>query len=157
MSHVVGWRGFFAGLLGLLFGQLGRAEEKIPMPKESAPKQVQPVDGTAIVHDANGEEVPQHRLARLRPTAVKERVQGRWEGRVDKWKTWKDTRTPIGCYSNFNHYTCSSLHSTCAFMFGGCRTFFGEACLKGPPPSPVPGFDESALGLDRRGGCKNCP
>jgi hypothetical protein len=52
---------------------------------------------------------------------------------------------PLGCYSHFNDYSCNSLPSTCDFIFGGCRKFFSEACLKGPPASPVPGFDIHTL------------
>jgi hypothetical protein len=48
---------------------------------------------------------------------------------------------PLGCYSHFNDYSCSNFHSEVQFLWGGCRTFFGERCLKGPPGSPVPGFD----------------
>jgi hypothetical protein len=60
----------------------------------------------------------------------------------------------IGCYAHFNDYSCSSIHSETQFLFGSCRTFFGEACLKSPPPSPIPGFDLHALGLDKaRCGC----
>jgi hypothetical protein len=71
----------------------------------------------------------------------------------DRW----ETRTPCGCYSHFNDSSCSSCASTWHFMFGSCRTFYGEACLKGPPASPVPGFDPYALGLDRRNGrCPGC-
>lgn len=45
---------------------------------------------------------------------------------------------PLGCWASFNGFGCSSLRSECAFLFGSCRTFFGEPCLKGPPPSPLP-------------------
>jgi len=52
---------------------------------------------------------------------------------------------PLGCYANFNDYSCSNLRSEVVWLFGGCRQFFGERCLKGPPPSPVPGFDARTL------------
>jgi hypothetical protein len=45
---------------------------------------------------------------------------------------------PLGCWASFNGYTCSSLPSTWTFIFGSCRDFYGEPCLKGPPPSPLP-------------------
>lgn len=45
---------------------------------------------------------------------------------------------PLGCWASFNGYSCSSLPSTWAFVFGSCRDFYGEPCLKGPPPSPLP-------------------
>jgi hypothetical protein len=45
---------------------------------------------------------------------------------------------PVGCWSSFNAYSCSSLKSEVGFIFGSCRTFYSEPCLKGPPPSPLP-------------------
>ena len=39
----------------------------------------------------------------------------------------------LGCWSSHNRPTCSSLHSTATFIFGSCRSFFGEPCLQGPP------------------------
>jgi hypothetical protein len=45
---------------------------------------------------------------------------------------------PLGCWASFNGYGCSSLRSEMGFLFGGCRTFFGEPCLKGAPPSALP-------------------
>ena len=48
------------------------------------------------------------------------------------------TGRPLACWSSFNGYTCGSLRAECDFIFGSCRTFFGEPCLKGPPPSPLP-------------------
>ena len=45
---------------------------------------------------------------------------------------------PLGCWASFNGYGCSSLHSELAFVFGSCRTFYAEPCLKGAPPSALP-------------------
>jgi hypothetical protein len=45
---------------------------------------------------------------------------------------------PLSCWASFNGYSCSSVRSETAFLFGSCRTFFGEPCLKGPPPSALP-------------------
>lgn len=50
---------------------------------------------------------------------------------------WRHHR-PLGCWASFNGYSCDSLQSTCDFIFGSCRTFYGEPCLKGAPPSPLP-------------------
>lgn len=47
---------------------------------------------------------------------------------------------PVGCWASFNGYTCSSLPATWTFIFGSCRDFYGEPCLKGPPPSPLPPY-----------------
>jgi hypothetical protein len=51
---------------------------------------------------------------------------------------WFQRHFGLGCWASFNGYGCSSLHSELAFIFGSCRTFYSEPCLKGPPPSPLP-------------------
>jgi hypothetical protein len=43
---------------------------------------------------------------------------------------------PLGCWASHNGYTCGSLQSEGVFIFGSCRAFYGEPCLKGPPPPP---------------------
>lgn len=108
------------------------------------PDAVKPVPGVMVEAEPVMMDGVVQQKSRL--GALKERVQTR-----------RDSRIPIGCYGHFNDYSCNSFHSTMHFLFGSCRTFFGEACLKGPPPSPVPGFDPYALGLDRRNGrCPGC-
>lgn len=44
----------------------------------------------------------------------------------------------VPCWASFNGYTCGSCRSEMTFIFGSCRSFFGEPCLNGPPPSPLP-------------------
>ena len=39
---------------------------------------------------------------------------------------------PCKCYADHNSVGCGSLKSECTFIFGSCRKFFGEPCLKGP-------------------------
>ena len=53
-------------------------------------------------------------------------------------RDWWQNHRPLGCWSSFNSYGCTSLHSTGDFIFGSCRTFYGEPCLKGAPPSALP-------------------
>jgi hypothetical protein len=53
-------------------------------------------------------------------------------------RDWLRYHRPLGCWASFNGYSCSSVHSELAFLFGSCRTFYGEPCLKGPPPSALP-------------------
>ena len=53
-------------------------------------------------------------------------------------RDWFQKHRPLGCWASFNGYGCQSLHSTGAFIFGSCRTFYGEPCLKGAPPSALP-------------------
>jgi len=45
---------------------------------------------------------------------------------------------PWYCWASHNSIGCGSLKAECNFIFGSCRTFYGEPCLKGPPPVPVP-------------------
>jgi hypothetical protein len=47
-------------------------------------------------------------------------------------------RRPLGCWASFNGYGCSSLQSELGFVFGSCRKFYSEPCLKGAPPSALP-------------------
>jgi hypothetical protein len=56
-------------------------------------------------------------------------------------------KTRVNCWATHNALGCGSLQATCVFMFGSCRQFFDEECVKAPPHS-VPAAD------DRRGcGC----
>lgn len=90
-------------------------------------------------------------------------------------RDWYHQGRPLGCWASFNNYTCSSLPSTLSFIFGSCRTFYGEPCLKGAPPSALPPWAGPESGyhghplkneagrehqpmLDRlrRAGCPNC-
>jgi hypothetical protein len=53
---------------------------------------------------------------------------------VGHW--WKN---PIGCWASLGSPGCGSLKSECIFLFGSCRQFFGQPCLKEPPPAlPYP-------------------
>jgi len=53
----------------------------------------------------------------------------------------------LGCYGHHNDYSCGSCQSECVFLFGSCRQFYGERCLKEPPLSPVPGYDPATMTL----------
>lgn len=56
-------------------------------------------------------------------------------------RDWLHNHT-IGCWAHHNKYGCGSVRSDLNFIFGSCRSFFGEPCLSGRPPSPVPdGYD----------------
>jgi hypothetical protein len=56
------------------------------------------------------------------------------------------------CYSSHNSFTCGTLKSECIFIFGSCRDFFGEPCLKGPPASG----DLAVYGNGTSRRCRNC-
>jgi hypothetical protein len=43
---------------------------------------------------------------------------------------------PVPCWASHNGYSCSSFRSEATFLFGSCRAFYGEPCIKGPPPPP---------------------
>jgi hypothetical protein len=45
---------------------------------------------------------------------------------------------PWSCWTHHNDLGCGSFKADCAFIFGSCRTFFGEPCRRGPIPIAVP-------------------
>ncbi len=47
---------------------------------------------------------------------------------------WKNR--PWNCWSHHNSFLCSSCESEWRFVFGSCREWWGEPCLKGPPTYP---------------------
>jgi hypothetical protein len=63
---------------------------------------------------------------------------------------WWHNSACVNCWANFNGYGCGSLASEYAFVFGSCRTFYGDQCMKGPPPPAYPG--EPPI----RNTCVNC-
>jgi len=42
------------------------------------------------------------------------------------------------CWSHHNYFGCGNCKSECTFIFGSCRAFYGEPCLRGPQSSPGP-------------------
>src|SRR5439155_10230490 len=58
---------------------------------------------------------------------------------------------PCGCWADFDGFTCGSLRSEYAFIFGSCRTWYREPCMKGPPPPAYPGE------IPRKVIAPNCP
>jgi len=116
--------------LGVTTG-LGRAEEKLaaPMPAptsalpvETAPPQFAPEMGTEAVPEEQAAGHGKHKILHFIASHF-----------------------PLTCYGHHNDFSCGSLHSEYAFLFGSCRQFYGERCLKQPPLSPVPGFDPKTL------------
>ena len=43
---------------------------------------------------------------------------------------------PLTCWSSHNNYSCGGIRSEGTFLWGSCRQFFSDPCLKGPPPPP---------------------
>lgn len=40
----------------------------------------------------------------------------------------------LGCWSHHNAFLCGSFRSEFRFIWGSCRSFFLEPCMKTPPP-----------------------
>jgi hypothetical protein len=66
------------------------------------------------------------------------------------------------CFAHHNGYSCGTFHSEATFVFGSCRSFFGEPCMAGPQPIllppgyvPPPGFLPGSPGA-KKPGCA-CP
>jgi hypothetical protein len=74
-----------------------------------------------------------------------------WPQKGERHRTW--SQPPKGCFSHHNRFSCGSFESEMRFLFGSCRAFFGDPCLKKPQPVPVP---TSAL-YAPDGGCSSCP
>lgn len=70
-------------------------------------------------------------------------------GKWPRFRQW--LRKPIGCWTHHNTPACGSLRSELTFAFGSCRAFYGEPCVKTPPPWPFP--PNPAPGP----GCNTCP
>jgi len=63
----------------------------------------------------------------------------------------KDWVSSWGCWSHHNSLRCGSLRADWNFVFGSCRTFFGERCLKGPPTVAMPpGYGQPSDGCNCR-------
>lgn len=80
-----------------------------------------PVDGNSVM-DLPGMDLPE-------TYAVMEGERERGPVRNLLYKV-----THPFCWTTHNQFGCSSLHSEGTFIFGSCRAFFGQPCLKGPPP-----------------------
>jgi hypothetical protein len=63
----------------------------------------------------------------------------------------------LGCWSHHNCYCCGSFYSEWVFVFGSCKEFFGEPCLKAPPPMLLPPGYPSDGGAGGAGGTGGAP
>jgi hypothetical protein len=57
---------------------------------------------------------------------------------------------PCYCVAHHNSVGCGSFKAECAYIFGGCRLFYGEPCYKGPDPYPHKSL------FHKGEGCKSC-
>lgn len=99
--------------------------------------------------------VPQTHLAAqpwdLAPTSCESDSMRATTGRWRPLRDWLQNHPSICCWAHHNTLGCGSLKSECNFIFGSCRTFYGEPCLKGPSPFPgLPGYGFAPAGC-------NCP
>jgi hypothetical protein len=62
----------------------------------------------------------------------------------------------FGCWASHFGFGCGSFRSDMRFIFGSCRSFYGEACMKGPPPPYPPGSSQNGSGPNGGRGC-GCP
>ena len=65
-------------------------------------------------------------------------------------------RHGLACASDFNQLGCGNLHSELAFIFGSCRTFFGQPCYPNPPHFGADGTRGVGPDGTRRAGRQNC-
>jgi len=121
-------RGFVGVLLGTVFASLvclsaGRADEPVKVLPPATPVPVTPVSPEAAMAPTQLIEL----AAALRAAEAFPDEPPPRKG------VHKLLHCPGGCYANVNTIGCSSCKAECAWIFGSCRTFFGEPCLRRPP------------------------
>jgi hypothetical protein len=63
-------------------------------------------------------------------------------------------RHGLNCFATLGSLGCGSCKSECQFIFGSCRTFFGEPCLPQPPNDyGILGAQGHGILGRARGGC----
>jgi hypothetical protein len=62
-------------------------------------------------------------------------------------------RKRFGCWATHFGFGCGTFRSDMTFIFGSCRTFYGETCMKGPPPPYPPGSGQGGSNSAARRGC----
>ncbi|MCI0379265.1 MAG: hypothetical protein L0215_16775 [Gemmataceae bacterium] len=87
---------------------------------------------SVIEGDCSGCGAGQFRLFATRP--LMDSPLFGWMGRRDGGRDGE--RRGIGCYAHHNELGCGSFCSEMTFIFGSCRTFFGEQCIPNPPHFP---------------------
>jgi hypothetical protein len=70
-----------------------------------------------------------------------DKLAPRGYSRLHDWLQNRSRR--CGCWGDYNSdFYCSTCWSEYVFIFGSCRQFWREPCLKTPPPSPFgPAYD----------------
>jgi hypothetical protein len=133
-----GWflRAVLAIALGLgVMAGLIRADEALPLPNPAPP--TAPVMSQAVplgepAHYSQDAVLPEWPKVELnRPSSLRERVHNGITKRLV-------ADVPAFCWAHHNSVGCGNFFSEFNFIFGSCRTFYGETCFKGPPPQPMP-------------------
>lgn len=119
--------------LGVMSGLVRAGDERLPPPK-AVPEPIIISPQPAIVMDGH---LPSPNGAGVDPHYY--------------YQAWREP--PIGCWTHHNRFSCGTFKSEMRFLFGSCRSFFGEPCLKGAPYPPVPWSNAYAP----NGGCSSCP
>jgi hypothetical protein len=61
---------------------------------------------------------------------------------------------PCGCFAAFNNVGCGNCRTHAIFIWGSCRQFFGQPCIKQVPAVPLPpGYGADALNGPQRCAC----
>jgi len=64
-------------------------------------------------------------------------------------------RKRFGCWATHFGFESGTFRSESVFIFGSARAFYGEACMKSPPPPYAPGSTLPGYGTLGSRGC-NC-
>jgi hypothetical protein len=163
MKHWLG-RMVWASLLGMgVMAGLARGQETVPVPSLPPGTTAIPLNastippGTGVVPlspqlHAPGMGGPPAGYAQPDPGVYN------WPRHGERHRIW--SQPPIGCATHHNRFSCGTLQSELRFLFGSCRAFFGEPCLKRPQPIPSPTADlRLPYGAVPPGGdgCSSCP
>ena len=143
--------------LGLMRGTI-RADDPRPMPNgpATAPIMEQPAPVQGPVFSSGDAILPEGPGAADDPGgphSLRERIGAH----IRKCLA---ANVPLFCWAHHNGLGCGNIDSECKFIFGSCRTFYGEPCFRGPPPPPVPPGYPYGVGAPGgpggRGDCR-CP
>ena len=145
MTCLAGDLGFQTPFLGRLFGLalLSGAVLAVIMPGRASA--AEPLEEPARTYAGSPNlyaayEPDPDPVAFLAPKTVP--VELRRFAPVAKWAH----NHPYYCVSHHNSPGCGSLKAECAFLFGGCRLFYGEPCFKGPSPYAGEGHKRGCAG-----------
>lgn len=103
-----------------------------PVPVQTVPIQSVPVQG-ALVEDTSLQAVPFEAMPCAQPVRGIRLASWPPFGRADGAKHEALNRRGYCCDSHIDAYGCQNWRTQCQFVFGSCRSFFGEPCRPAPP------------------------